>query len=196
MNTAIKLFSTEEHPLALTPVAAGTLVNELIRHTRKVGCESEEAVLVMEENTLALEVYQSMFPLSYVHQCAVIGADPQSFIVRDTVPMVVDSGLHLLLRLRNPLPFPVEFTKPEAVPESHEWVLHFKSLASRIRDVEQAPLIVHLCSSLETLRDAKTEDELINRASELGAYVRKAIENMRFERAMFLSTCRAGTLML
>lgn len=197
MNTAIKLFATEEqHPLALSYVAVNALVNELIRHTKTIGRTNEEAVLLMEENALALEIYQSMFPTSYIHQCATIGADPQSFIVRNTVPMVVDSDQHLLLRLRSPLPFPIDFIKPNAVPESHEWVLQFKSLVARFRNVDQTALIVNLCADLEVLRDAKTEDELFNRASELGIYVRKAIENMRFERAVFLSTCRAGTMLL
>jgi hypothetical protein len=101
------------------------------------------------------------------------------------------------LRLRSPLPFPAQDIPIQTVSGSHEWALQFRSLINRRKNVDDGALVVELLHSLDALKsEVSTECELFNEAFQLGVYVQKAIDNLRFEHAMFVTNASAGSLLL
>lgn len=201
MNTAPRFYpdSMTAGP-ELEPYVVSALVDSLKRHVVRVNRDMEETALLIEENALALEVYLSLFTMNYVRACAARGVGSYSYIVSDVVPLLIEDGERshrVLLRLRSPLPFPAQSSPVQTVIGSHEWSLQFQSLIQRRKSIDNGALITGLLRDLDKLKDdVDTECALFNEAYQLGVYVQRAIENMRFEHAMFVSSASAGELLL
>lgn len=172
------------------------VLDQIIYHTKKIHRECSEIVLLIEEESLAMEMYLSLFDMDYVKACASAGIDDRSYILRHEVPLLTTTGDKFSVRLRNPMPFPIEFTEPAPLEEHHEWVMQFRSLISRTREIDNHALIVDLVRNLEALRSkVLSEGVLLERASSLGVYVKKAIDSLQTERVKFASLVRNGVLL-
>ena len=201
MNTAPRFYpdSMTTGP-ELEPYVVSALIDSLKRHVVRVNRDIEESAMLIEENALALEVYLSLFTMDYVRACAARGVESRSYVVSDVVPLLIEDGEHshrVLLRLRSPLPFPAQATPVQTVAGSHEWALQFQSLIQRRKNIDNGVLVTELLQSLNKLKnEVTTECALFSEAYQLGVYVQRAIENLRFEHAMFVTNTAAGELLL
>lgn len=182
MNVAFALNTPVENAEYLNSV-----LDTILRHVEVIHRENAETSLLIEEQTLAMEMYMSAFSLDYIRQCAREGVDSKTFVVRDVFPIVIESGERIYLRLRNPLPFPTNFTYLAPLPESHEYVLQLRSLLRRHQAIAYEPVIIQIRNELEALRGKCTRESVLrDKACDVGVYVQRAIARMDTQRAMFV----------
>lgn len=170
-------------------------LDQVIYHTKKIHRDYLSMSLRVEEESLAMEMYLSTFNMDFVRACVAAGFDDHSFTLHHSFPLVSESGDKFSVRLRKAMPFPVGFEEPAALPESHEWIMQFRSLVSRTRDIDNHALIVNLVRDLESLRyQTMSDDVLRDRAGALGVYVKNAIRDVDVERLTFASLLRDGSI--
>lgn len=173
------------------------VLDTIQRYVEVVHRECTESLLLIEEQTLAMEMYLNTFSMDYIRQCATEGVDSKSFVVRDVLPVVLSSGSRLYLRLRNPLPFPVNYTEPAALSDSHEYEIQLRSLLLRHQSIMLDPLLLQLRKDLEALRGTCTRESVLrDKAADLGVYVKKAIAKMDTQRSAFVYITTANEAML
>ena len=193
MNAALKMNNTTVENAEYL----NALLDTIIINTEKVNRELGDCHLIVEENALALEMYLNTFSMDYIKSCAKGGVDSKSYVVRDVMPLVTESGERFHVRLRNALPFPCDFKEPAALPDTHEYVDQFRSLIHRHRNLDNSPLMNELRTSLESLRGTCTNESVLRaRASDLGAFVRRAIVDMDTHRALFVSIANGNGSLL
>lgn len=193
MNTALKMNNTSVENAEYL----NALLDTIIINTEKVNRELGDCHLIVEENALALEMYLNLFSMDYIKSCAKDGVDAKSYIVRDVVPLITESGERFYVRLRNALPFPCGFKDPSPLPDNHEYVDQFRSLISRHRDIDNSPLIKTLREGLDALRGTCSSESVLRaRAADLGPFVKRALVDMDTQRAMFVTiVCKNGSLL-
>lgn len=111
MNTATHLNYANPFAVIDAEMALIRMRQMFIRELRNFNAEQTAALLLVEENTLAAELYAKLYQREQVdsmldtHNCVVLSKIP----VRVTNSPIYDNVLYINLRLRSPMPFDPAF---------------------------------------------------------------------------------------